>query len=99
MNTAATNPDGSGWYEVRLQGRLDPRWAARFDGMTLTAGDGFTLLTGPVADQAALHGLLHQLRDLGLPLVSVCQVETGVESHPPLHPDTNRNSIRNRNLT
>ncbi len=67
MNTAATTPDGSGWYEVRLQGRLDSRWAARFDGMTLTTGEGYTLLAGPVVDQAALHGLLHQLRDLGSP--------------------------------
>ena len=47
MNTApTTNPDGSGWYEIRLHGRLDPRWSARFEGMTLTTGDGFTLLTG-----------------------------------------------------
>ncbi len=88
MNTAATTPAGSGWYEVRLRGHLNPRWATRFDGMTLTVGDGFTLLAGPVVDQAALHGLLHQLRDIGLPLVSVCQVETSVESRPPLNPDT-----------
>jgi hypothetical protein len=88
MNTAATNPDGSGWYEIRLQGRLDPRWSARFEGMTLTTGDGFTLLAGTVADQAALHGHLQQLRDIGLPLVSVRQVETAVEPRPPHHPDT-----------
>ena len=89
MNTAATtDPDGSGWYEIRLTGRLDPRWSARFDGMTLTTGDGFTLLTGPVVDQAALHGLLHQLRDIGLPLVSVTRVETDDESHQPRNPDT-----------
>jgi hypothetical protein len=88
MSTAATNPDRSGWYEIRLQGRLDSRWSARFEGMTLTTGDGFTLLAGPVVDQAALHGLLHQLRDIGLPLVSVRRVETDVESHPPHHPDT-----------
>ena len=80
MNTAATTqPDGSGWYEVRLQGRLDPRWAARFDGMTLTTGDGATLLAGRVVDQAALHGLLQKVRDVGLPLVSVTQVGP----HPP----------------
>jgi hypothetical protein len=78
MDTAATNPDGSGWYEVRLGGRLDPRWAARFDGMTLTSADGHTVLVGRVVDQAALHGLLHQLRDIGLPLLSVSQVEPGV---------------------
>jgi hypothetical protein len=88
MNTAATNPDGSGWYEIRLQGRLDPRWSARFEGMTLTTGDGITLLAGPVVDQAALHGLLHQLRDIGLPLVSVRQVETDAGSRPPHHSDT-----------
>ena len=80
--------DGTGWYEIRLGGRLDPRWSTRFDGMTLTTGDGFTLLRGPVVDQAALHGLLHQLRDIGLPLVSVTQVQTDVVRRPPHNPDT-----------
>ena len=87
MNTAATHPDGSGWYEIRLTGRLDPRWSARFDGMTLTTGDGFTLLAGRVVDQAALHGLLHQLRDMGLPLVSVTRVDGHVATRPEGHPD------------
>ena len=60
------------WYEIRVQGRLDDRWAAWFDGLKLTrAEDGSTVLRGPVADQAALHGLLHKLRDLGVPLLSV----------------------------
>lgn len=60
------------WYEIRLRGRLDPRWSTWFDGMSLTAGaDGTTVLRGPVADQAALHGVLARLRDLGLPLISV----------------------------
>jgi hypothetical protein len=87
MNTAATtDPDGSGWYEIRLTGRLDPRWSARFDGMTLTTGDGFTLLAGRVVDQAALHGLLHQLRDIGLPLVSVIQVQSDDATRPSAHP-------------
>jgi hypothetical protein len=87
MNTAATtDPDGSGWYEIRLHGRLDPRWSARFDGMTLTTGDGFTLLAGRVVDQAALHGLLHQLRDIGLPLVSVIQVRLDDATRPSAHP-------------
>jgi hypothetical protein len=81
-------PDGSGRYEIRLQGRLDPRWSARFEGMTLTTGDGITLLEGHVADQAALHGLLHQLRDIGLPLVSVSQVEISAAKSPSHHPDT-----------
>jgi len=89
MNTAATtDPDGSGWYEIRLTGRLDPRWSARFDGMNLTTGDGFTLLAGRVVDQAALHGLLHQLRDIGLPLVSVTRVDGHVATRPQRNPDT-----------
>ena len=62
----------SAWYEIRLQGRLDPRWASWFEGMTLTdRTDGTTVIDGLVADQAALHGLLQRLRDLGLPLLSV----------------------------
>ena len=87
-NAATTDPDGSGWYEIRLTGRLDPRWSARFDGMTLTTGDGFSLLAGRVVDQAALHGLLHQLRDMGLPLVSVTRVDGHVATRPEGHPDT-----------
>ena len=63
-------------YEIRLQGHLDDRWAARFDGLSLThERDGTTILSGPVVDQAALHGLLSKVRDLGLPLVSVIHVE------------------------
>ena len=88
MNTAATDRDGSGWYEIRLTGRLDPRWSARFDGMTLTTGDGFSLLAGRVVDQAALHGLLHQLRDVGLFLVSVTQVEADDVRRSPRTTDT-----------
>jgi hypothetical protein len=73
-------------YEIRLQGHLDSRWAAWFDGMTLTRhSDGTTVLDGPVVDQAALHGLLRKLRDVGLPLISVTQVER-TKSHLP---DTN----------
>ena len=87
-NAATTDPDGSGWYEIRLTGRLDPRWSARFDGMNLTTGDGFTLLAGRVVDQAALHGLLHQLRDMGLPLVSVTRVDGHVATRPQRNPDT-----------
>jgi hypothetical protein len=64
----------SGWYLIRIKGRLPSRWVTHFDGMTLsTAEDGTTLIQGPVVDQAALHGLLQQVRDTGLPLVSVDQ--------------------------
>lgn len=63
-------------YEIRLQGHLDSRWAAWFDGLTLTnENDGTSVIAGPVVDQAALHGLLRKVRDVGLPLVSVLQVE------------------------
>jgi len=67
-----------GHYAIRIQGRLDDRWAARFEGMALTPEDnGDTLLTGPVVDQAALHGLLRKVRDLGLPLISVTRISPG----------------------
>lgn len=61
-------------YEIRIKGHLDTRWAAWFEGMSLThAADGTTALNGIVADQAALHGLLQKLRDLGVPLISVIE--------------------------
>ena len=70
--------DESGLYEIRLKGHLDNRWAGWFGGLTITLEeDGDTLLTGPLADQAALHGLLRKVRDLGMPLVSVSPVEPG----------------------
>lgn len=59
-------------YEIRVKGHLDTRWAAWFEGMRLThAADGTTTLSGIVADQAALHGLLQKLRDIGVPLISI----------------------------
>jgi len=70
-------------YEIRLKGHLDDRWAKWFEGLTITLDeDGHTLLTGPVVDQAALHGLLKKVRDLGLPLVSVSPVEPGQADQP-----------------
>ena len=63
-------------YQIRVKGNLDRKWSDWFDGFTITPQvNGETSLTGPVADQAALHGLLGKIRDLGLPLLSVKRVE------------------------
>jgi hypothetical protein len=63
---------GRGVYEIRVKGNLDLRWSDWFDGFSITpVGDDETLLIGSVADQAALHGMLHKIRDLGLTLLSV----------------------------
>jgi hypothetical protein len=62
-------------YEIRVTGHLESRWAAWFDGLSLTPEeDGTTVLRGPIVDQAALHGVLQKLRDIGVPLVSVTQL-------------------------
>jgi hypothetical protein len=61
-------------YQIRIEGHLGPRWTEWFGGMTITLEDGNTLLTGPVVDQAALHGLLKKVRDLGMPLISASRV-------------------------
>ena len=77
-HAATEDYDETGLYQIRIQGHLDARWAARFEGLTLTLEDnGDTLLTGPVVDQAALHGLLRKVRDLGMPLISVIGVKPG----------------------
>ena len=86
-HAATTPPHDACWYEIRVQGRLDPRWSTYLDGVHLAPdGDGTTVLTGRVVDQAALHGLLAGLRDLGLPLISVARVDDDRAAH--LHHDT-----------
>ncbi len=63
-------------YEIRLKGHLEARWSAWFDGLALSQeSDGTTVIRGPVIDQAALHGLLSKVRDLGLPLIAVTRVD------------------------
>jgi len=75
-HVATGNYHEPGWYEIRIKGHLDARWADRFDGLTITLEDnGDTRLTGPVVDQAALHGLLKRVRDLGIPLLSVNRID------------------------
>ena len=66
-------------YQIRIEGQLGSQWADWFEGLTIALeADGATLLTGPVIDQAALHGLLKKVRDLGLPLLAVQRVEPGL---------------------
>ncbi|HEY3923720.1 MAG TPA: hypothetical protein VGL75_04100 [Acidothermaceae bacterium] len=80
--------DEAGEYEIRLKGHLGSRWSAWFDGLTLTEdSDGTTAIRGSVIDQAALHGLLQKVRDIGLPLVSVTRVDP---RHPAVHAIDNR---------
>ncbi|MDR2983565.1 MAG: hypothetical protein LBV34_01875 [Nocardiopsaceae bacterium] len=78
------NPAGRqhepGRYAIRVKGHLDSKWSAWFDGLAVArGGDGTTILHGQVADQAALHGVLRKIRDLGLPLISVTQDDS---DHP-----------------
>jgi hypothetical protein len=70
-------------YQIRIKGHLGPQWTGWFEGLTITLEeDGDTLLTGPVIDQAALHGYLKKVRDLGMPLLSVNSVETNQQDVP-----------------
>ncbi len=73
-----TGPGQPVVYQIRIKGHLSRQWKDWFEGLTITLEeDGDTLITGPVVDQAALHGLLKKVRDLGMPLVSVSPVEPG----------------------
>lgn len=82
-------------YRICVEGHLDSRWSEWFDGLALACEpDGTTTLIGPVADQAALHGLLERIRDLGLGLLSVNRVESGEPSRPD--PDGDRVGPRSR---
>jgi hypothetical protein len=74
--TSAPGRDEPSRFEIRVKGHLESRWAAWFDGLSLTQElDGTTIIAGTVPDQAALHGLLQKLRDVGVPLVSVTPVD------------------------
>ena len=81
MANAGNPPTGPGEplvYQIRIKGHLDPHWASWFEGLAITLEDnGETLLTGPLVDQAALHGVLKKVRDLGVPLISVNRMEPG----------------------
>jgi hypothetical protein len=87
---SASHHDQPLCYEIRVKGHLNARWSAWFDGLSLTSeNDGTTIISGPVLDQAALHGLLQKLRDVGIPLISVTQVTTD----PSIAPIQERNRL------
>ena len=74
-------------FQIRIKGHLSRQWADWFEGLTITLEeDGDTLLTGPVIDQAALHGLLKKVRDLGMPLLSVNSLRSGLQDSSEVKP-------------
>jgi hypothetical protein len=92
IHLSTENRHEPGQYEIRLKGHLDDKWADWFDGLTITRADnGETLLHGTVIDQAALHGVLRKVRDLGLPLLSVRQVDPQKANGPDGNVDTDHN--------
>jgi hypothetical protein len=81
--TSSADHTGIQQYEIRVKGNLGSRWAAWFDGLSLTnEDDGIAVIRGPVVDQAALHGLLQKLRDLGIPVVSLSQLPNDAPTAP-----------------
>jgi len=71
------------FYQITVKGHLNPNWADWFDGLTITLlPNGTSVISGPVVDQAALHGLLRKVRDLGLPLLSVVQLQPNQADAP-----------------
>jgi hypothetical protein len=97
MSTLHPSPDDHhepAQYEIRLQGYLDARWADQFENLSFThASDGTTILAGLVVDQAALYGLLRKVRDLGLPLLSVMQVDPKSANGSDIQPRHGSSSI------
>lgn len=92
-STVEHDTDRPAIYEIRISGRIGSRWHGWFDDMSIAQADnGETVLTGPVVDQAALHGLLRKVRDLGIPLISVREVRPDCTTAGPLQGDGDRNS-------
>ncbi len=90
--TQNMRPDEPLCYQIRIKGHLGCQWTEWFDGLTITLEEnGDTLLTGPVADQATLHGLLKKIRDLGLPLLSVFSLDSDGR-------DATENAQTNKNI-
>jgi hypothetical protein len=89
---SAADHRGIPHYEIRVNGHLGSRWTTWFDGLSITdEADGITVIRGPVVDQAALHGLLERLRDVGITLVSLNQLPSDAPTAPPAPPTQQRN--------
>lgn len=88
QHTPAADNDPASEYEIRIAGHLAPRWSAWFDGLSIvTESDGTTVIRGSVVDQAALHGLLQKLRDVGIPLLSLTQISSNPPGERPASPN------------
>ena len=100
MNTVPeSNADQPMIYQIRIKGHLSLQWTEWFAGLTITLEeDGNTLLTGPVIDQAALHGLLKKVRDLGMPLLSVNRVNPNQADAPIVKPVLDANNQEKSDL-
>jgi hypothetical protein len=86
---AQRNPSQPTIYQIRIKGHLGPQWMDWFDGLTVTLEeDGNTLLSGPVVDQSALHGILKKIRDLGIPLASVNEIDPSPATRARIDPVT-----------
>ncbi len=82
-NPGQAQPERCTIYEIRLKGHLDEHWSEWFDDLTVTYDEhDNTILTGPIVDQSALHGLLKKVRDLGLPLISANRIELNGNAEP-----------------
>jgi hypothetical protein len=80
---SAADPLAAPEYEIRVDGHLGSRWSPWFDGLAIaTDADGTTVIRGPVVDQAALHGLIQKLRDIGIPLISLVQLPSDTPTEP-----------------
>lgn len=87
QHTAAYHADQPMVYQIQIRGHLGRQWTGWFEGLTITlVEDGNTLLQGPVIDQAALHGILKKVRDLGMPLLSVNPVGPGPQDVSEVKP-------------
>lgn len=81
------DPDVPKIFQIKIKGHLGQQWAGRFDGLTITLEeDGNTVLSGPIVDQSALHGILKKIRDLGMPLLSVNTIDSDQASKADTDP-------------